>query len=68
LAGSRAGCRTIFVGRWKCEICQFTEAPDARPAFVAKDLWEAAAFIGAEMKGASQEVSPSRCLLAGPRL
>ncbi len=42
LAGSRAGCRTVFVGRWKCEICQFTEAPHVRPAFVAKDLWEAA--------------------------
>src|SRR6266481_10109029 len=26
LAGSRAGCRTIFIGRWKCEMCQFTEA------------------------------------------
>ena len=65
LAGSRAGCRTIFVGRWKCEICQFTEAPDTKPAYVAKDLWEAAEFIGAEMNGAPREVSPSRCLLAG---
>src|SRR6266852_2622940 len=27
LAGARAGCRTIFIGRWKCETCQFTEAP-----------------------------------------
>jgi histidinol-phosphate phosphatase family protein len=51
LAGFRAGCRTIFVGRWKCEICQFTEAPNVRPAFVTKDLWEAAQIIRLEMTG-----------------
>lgn len=51
-AGIRAGCRTVFVGRWKCEICQFTEAPHVRPAFVAKDLWEAADLIRLEMTGA----------------
>jgi D-glycero-D-manno-heptose 1,7-bisphosphate phosphatase len=51
LAGSRAGCRTIFIGRWKCEICQLTEAPHVRPAFVARDLWEAAQFIRSEVAG-----------------
>ena len=51
LAGSRAGCRNIFVGRWKCEICQFTEAPHVRPVFAAKDLWEAVQFIRTEMNG-----------------
>jgi histidinol-phosphate phosphatase family protein len=45
VAGSRAGCRTIFIGRWKCEICQFTEDRDIRPRFVAKDLWGAAQII-----------------------
>src|SRR6266481_1921720 len=54
LAGSRAGCRTIFIGRWKCEICQFTEAPHVRPAFVTKDLWEAAQLIRSEMTGTGQ--------------
>lgn len=49
LAGSRAGCRTIFVGRWKCEICQFTQAPDVRPALVAEDLWEACQLIQLEL-------------------
>ena len=58
LAGSRAGCRTIFVGRWKCEICRFTEVPGARPAFVAADLWEAAQFIRSEMTGTGQVASP----------
>jgi len=64
LAGSRAGCRTIFIGRWKCEICQFTEAPEARPAYVAKDLWEAADFIAGETNGAAQQALPPPCLLA----
>lgn len=64
LAGYRAGCRTIFTGRWKCEICQFTEAPQVRPAFVAKDLWEAAQFIRLEMKGTTDLPSSPRCVLA----
>jgi D-glycero-D-manno-heptose 1,7-bisphosphate phosphatase len=64
LAGSRAGCRTIFVGRWKCEICQFTEAPHARPAFVANDLWEAAQFIRSETAATGQVASPPGCLSA----
>src|SRR5437016_3238647 len=57
LAGSRAGCRIIFIGRWKCEICQFTEAPHVRPAFVAKDLWEAARLIRSELTGTGQVTS-----------
>src|SRR5882724_1624027 len=61
LAGSRAGCRTIFVGRWKCEICQFTEAPQVRPAFVAKDLLEAAEFIRSELSGTTQVAYSSGC-------
>jgi histidinol-phosphate phosphatase family protein len=50
-AGTRAGCRTIFVGRWKCEICQFTKGEHVRPHFVAKDLWEAAQLIEVELRG-----------------
>jgi histidinol-phosphate phosphatase family protein len=64
LAGFRAGCRTIFIGRWKCEICQFTEAPHVRPAFVAKDLFEAAQFIRSEMTGTGQASSSPNCLVA----
>jgi D-glycero-D-manno-heptose 1,7-bisphosphate phosphatase len=44
-AGNRAGCQTIFVGRWKCEHCQFIRPRGLRPAFVAKDLLDAARFI-----------------------
>jgi D-glycero-D-manno-heptose 1,7-bisphosphate phosphatase len=44
-AGNRAGCKTIFVGRWKCEHCEFIRPRGLRPAFVAKDLPEAARLI-----------------------
>lgn len=64
LAGSRAGCRSIFVGRWKCEICQFTESPHVRPAFVASDLWEAAQFVRSEVTGVNQVVPSAGCLAA----
>jgi D,D-heptose 1,7-bisphosphate phosphatase len=63
LAGSRAGCRTIFIGRWKCEICQFTEAPHVRPALVAKDLWEAAQLIRSEMTRTGQAAISPSCLV-----
>lgn len=51
LAGVTAGCRTVFVGRWKCELCQFTESPHTRPAFTAKSLLEVSERIRSEMNG-----------------
>jgi D-glycero-D-manno-heptose 1,7-bisphosphate phosphatase len=50
-AGQRAGCRTVFVGRWKCEHCQFIRPRSLRPSLVAKDLWEAAKLIRDETRG-----------------
>jgi len=54
-AGHRAGCRTIFVGRWKCEHCQFIRPSSLRPTFVAKDLWDAALLIRAELGSRSKK-------------
>lgn len=48
MAGARAGCRTVFIGRWKCEICQLLGARVAHPDLAAKDLWEASQLIKAE--------------------
>jgi len=48
LAGTRAGCRTIFVGKWKCEICQAKEVRHVLPALVAENLWQAAKLIRSE--------------------
>ena len=50
-AGSRAGCRTVFVGRWKCEHCQFIQPPCLRPTIIAADLYEASRLIGVEVSG-----------------
>jgi D-glycero-D-manno-heptose 1,7-bisphosphate phosphatase len=61
-AGLRAGCRNVFIGRWKCELCQFTDGTDIRPHLVAKDLWEACQFIQAERyNGPCKESSVSTC-------
>ncbi len=64
LAGARAGCRTIFIGRWKCEICQFTEAPHVHAALVAESLWDAALLIQAEMNETKPSASSHECFSA----
>ena len=61
MAGTRAGCRTVFVGRWKCEICQFTEDEHVRPAFVAKSLWDAANMIRSEVTGTILDSPAASC-------
>jgi len=61
VAGVAAGCRTVFIGRWKCELCQFTEAPHVRPAFTAKSLWEASQIIRSEMNGITRTSQQSAC-------
>jgi len=55
-AGSRAGCRTVFVGRWKCEHCHFIEPRCLRPSLIAKDLYEAAQLIISEVKAQSRRI------------
>jgi D-glycero-D-manno-heptose 1,7-bisphosphate phosphatase len=52
-AGLRAGCRTIFIGKWKCEHCQFIRPPASRPAFQAGNLWEAARLIRSDLQAKS---------------
>jgi len=44
-AGQRAGCKTIYIGRWKCDVCQFMTERNVQPDFVAEDLWKAARLI-----------------------
>ncbi len=44
-AGHRAGCKTVFVGRWKYEHFQFMRSESSKPDFVASDLWHAARLI-----------------------
>jgi D-glycero-D-manno-heptose 1,7-bisphosphate phosphatase len=44
-AGKRAGCRTILIGRMKCELCELMDKHNARPDFIAPNLREAARYI-----------------------
>ena len=37
-AGKRAGCRTILLGRMKCELCHLMDKEDARPEAVVPNL------------------------------
>lgn len=61
LAGTTAGCRTVFIGRWKCQICQFTEAPHTRPAFAATTLLKASEIIRAEINGKPYTSAQTLC-------
>jgi len=45
MAGKSAGCRTILLGRMKCELCSLMDELHARPDFIAKSLIEAAELI-----------------------
>lgn len=44
-AGKRAGCRTVLIGRMKCELCELMNKYDAVPDFIAPSLTEAAEYI-----------------------
>jgi len=45
IAGKSAGCRTILLGRMKCELCSLMDELHARPDFVSKTLIEAVKLI-----------------------
>lgn len=40
-AGKDAGCRTILLGRMKCELCHLMDEGNARPYAIAANLKEA---------------------------
>jgi len=40
-AGRRAGCRTVLLGRMKCELCPYMNEGDAHPDAIAANLSEA---------------------------
>ena len=58
-AGARAGCSTVFVGRWKCEHCQFIDPPELYPDFCAQNLWEAAQLMQRDRERHSLVIPPS---------
>ncbi len=44
-AGKSAGCKTILLGKVKCELCHLMEEENSRPDAVALNLLEAVAII-----------------------
>jgi len=44
-AGKNAGCRTLLVGKTKCELCHVMDEEGVRPDVIVSDLLEAAKII-----------------------
>ena len=44
-AGKKAGCKTILIGRMKCDLCQMMKEEDAEPDYITPSLYEASKII-----------------------
>lgn len=44
-AGRAAGCRTIYLGTWKCDICRHMKAKKVKPDHIARDIMGAVAVV-----------------------
>jgi len=49
IAGKAAGCRTILIGKLKCDICKLMDLEEARPDLIVGSLVEAVTEIEREM-------------------
>ncbi len=67
VTGRRAGCKTIFVGRWKCELCQLAHDGRNRPDFVAPDLWGAARVIQKQLFSTTAPFHQGCCIAIDQR-
>lgn len=47
-AGQTAGCKTIFIGRMKCDLCKLMEDEQVKPNYIAPNLYKAALIIEKE--------------------
>jgi len=48
-AGSSAGCKTILIGRVKCDLCKMMEDKGVKPDYIAQNLNKASIIIEQEM-------------------
>ncbi len=46
--GQKAGCKTILIGRMKCDLCKILEDEGAKPDFIAANLYKASLIIEKE--------------------
>jgi len=49
-AGNAAGCQTILIGRMKCDLCKYLEEENAKPDFIAPNLYSASLIIEKEVR------------------
>ena len=49
-AGNCAGCKTILIGRMKCDLCKHLEEEKAKPDFIAPNLYSASLIIEKEVR------------------
>ena len=49
-AGQAAGCKTILIGRMKCDLCELLEVEGAKPDFIAPNLFKASLIIEEEKR------------------
>lgn len=47
-AGQTAGCKTILIGRMKCDLCELLDVEGAKPDFIAPNLFKASLIIEEE--------------------
>ena len=44
-AGAAAGCKTILIGRMKCDLCKIMDYEGVKPNFIAPNLFKASLII-----------------------
>ena len=51
LAGQAEGCKTILIGKMKCDLCKILDEEGAKPDFIAPNLYMASLIIEDELRG-----------------
>lgn len=49
-AGTNAGCKTILIGRMKCDLCRIMEDIGVKPGFITPNLYKASLIIEKEVR------------------
>lgn len=49
-AGKAAGCKTILIGRMKCDLCKIMEHEGVKPDFISPNLFKASLIIEKEAR------------------
>jgi len=47
-AGQSAGCKTVLIGRMKCDLCKLMEDEQIKPDYIAPNLYKASLIIEKE--------------------